>query len=77
MNIAIFFLSLVFSMNAFSKKSTDIFSKKNSIQIQKIVLEREILLPNLLRLHNDFEVDEMIAKKELLKSQKESTISSL
>lgn len=75
MKIALLTLSLILSSGALAETSGIALSYNDSIQVKKTVMMDEILIENLIKLHNDFDFEgnRMIAGKYESKSQKKSS----
>lgn len=75
MKIALLTLSLILSSHALAEGSSIALSYNDSIQVKKTVMMDEILIDDLIKLHNDFDFEgnRMIAGKFESKSQKKSS----
>lgn len=79
MKIALLTLSLLISTHALSESSSIALSYNDSIQVKTVMMD-EILINDLIKLHNDFdfEGDRMIAGKfESKKPKKTSYLDGL
>lgn len=74
MKIALLTLSLLLSTHALAESSSIALSYNDSIQVKTVMMD-EILINDLIKLHNDFdfEGDRMIAGKFESKKQKKKT----
>jgi hypothetical protein len=79
MKIALLTLSLLVSTHALAENMNIALSYNDSIQVKKTVMMDEILIDDLIKLHNDFDFDgdRMIAGKFETKTQKKSYIDGL
>lgn len=79
MKIALLTLSLLVSSYALAENTSIALSYNDSIQVKKTVMMDEILIDDLINLHNDFdfEGDRMIAGKFESKTQKKASSSYL
>lgn len=77
MKIALLTLSMILSSHALAETSA--LSYNDSINVKKVVIMDEILIDNLIKLHNDFDFEgnRMIAGKYESKTQKKSYLDSL
>ncbi len=75
MKIALLALTMVLSSTALAESSTMALSYNDSIQVKKTVMMDEILIEDLIRLHNDFdfEGEGMIAGKFESKTKKKTS----
>ncbi len=74
MKIALLTLSLLLSTHALAESSSIALSYNDSIQVKTVMMD-EILINDLIKLHNDFdfEGDRMIAGKFESKKQKKTS----
>ena len=73
--IAISLIFLIFGQSAFSMEETLDF--KDNFQEEKVVIVKEILMNDLVKLHKDFEVGRKVAGKVEKKAKKKSYAEGL